>query len=257
MNLSSFFYENFARGWNSAESYNIFDTTAYAILAILLISLIYKILKGKTKFDSGLMLDILPFIILGSIIRVYADTGFYERFFWTVTPGVWILMVILFFASFFLDKLLKKKIFITYLPIILILIHLPSFKIANFAAIPLYALFFSLSIIPLFLLRKKYSMLKDNLSLAAIISHMFDATSTFVNIDFFNYVEVHIVGSFFTQLFNTGLVMYALKLIVLLPLLHYLNKDSDRESGNYLKIIICVLGLGPGIRNFVTILLGV
>lgn len=257
MNLSSFFYENFMRGWNSAESYTIVDTTAYAILAILLISLIYKILKGKAKFDAGLMLNILPFIILGSIIRVYADTGFYERFFWTVTPGIWILMVILFFASFFLDKLLKKKIFVTYLPIILILLHLPFFRIINYSAIALYALFFSLSIIPLFLLKKKYSLLNDNLSLAAIISHLFDATSTFVNIDFFNYIEVHVVGSFFTQLFNTGLVMYALKLIVLLPLLYFLNKDSDKEFGNYLKIIICVLGLGPGIRNFITILLGV
>ncbi|MFA5303618.1 MAG: DUF63 family protein [Candidatus Nanoarchaeia archaeon] len=257
MNLSSFFYENFLKGWSSSESYNIFDTMAYAILAIILISLMYKILKGKAKFNINLLLKILPFIILGSIIRVYADTGVYERFFWTVTPGIWIMMIALFFLSFFLDKLLGKKILMTYLPTILILFHLPNFNIVNFKALPLYALFFSISIAPLFLLRKKIPLLSDKLSLAAIMSHLFDATSTFVNIDFFGYIEVHIVGGFFTQYFHTGAVMYALKLLVLLPLLYYLNKDPDKEFGNYLKIIICVLGLGPGIRNFITILLGV
>ncbi|MDD4354036.1 MAG: DUF63 family protein [Candidatus Nanoarchaeia archaeon] len=257
MNISNFFYEQFISGWSKAESYTWVDTAAYAILAILLISLIYKILKEKVKFDIKLLLNILPFIILGSIIRVYADTGFYERFFWTVTPGIWILMVILFFTSFFLDKLFKKKIFLNYLPSILILLHLPFFKIINYSAIPLYILFFSISIIPIFLLRKKYSIFKNNLSIAAIMSHLFDATSTFVNIDFFGYIEVHIIGSFFTELFNTGIVMYILKLVVLLPLLYYLDKDSDKKFSNYLKIMICVLGLGPGIRNFITILLGV
>ena len=257
MNFSGFFYDNFIKGWSSPESYNWADTTAYAILAIIMISLIYKALKGRAKFNSSLFFKILPFIILGSIIRVYADTGAYERFFWTVTPGIWILMVMLFFASFLLDKLVKKELFIKYLPIVIILFHLPNFKIVNPGAIPLYLLFFSLSIAPLFLLGKKFSLLKDELSLAAIISHLFDATSTFVNIDFFGYIEVHIVGAFFTQAFGTGLVMYALKLLVLIPLLHYLNKDKDKDFSNYLKIIICVLGLGPGIRNFITILLGV
>jgi uncharacterized membrane protein len=256
MNLSSFFYENFIKGWSSAESYNLFDTMTYATLAIVLISIMYKILKDKVKFDIKLLLKILPFIILGSIIRVYADTGTYERFFWTVTPGIWILMILLFFTTFFLDKILGKKILIKYVPLILILFNLPYFKIINYSAIPLYILFFLISIVPIFFL-KKYSIFKDRLSIAAIMSHLFDATSTFVNIDFFNYIEVHIVGAFFTQLFNTGLVMYALKIIVLIPLIYYLNKDKDKKFSNYLKVIICILGLGPGIRNFITILLGV
>lgn len=257
MNLSSFFYENFIKGWSSAESYNYFDTLAYATLAIIIISLMYKLLKNKVKFDLNLLTKILPFVILGSIIRVYADTGVYERFFWTVTPGIWILMILLFFISFFLDKLLGKKVLINYMPIMLILFHLPKFLIVNYSVIPLYLLFFSISIAPLFFLKKKFSLLSDKLSLAAIMSHLFDATSTFVNIDFFGYIEVHVVGAFFTQLFNTGLAMYALKLIVLIPLLYYLNKDKDKEFSNYLKVIICILGLGPGIRNFITILLGV
>ena len=143
------------------------------------------------------------------------------------------------------------------IPIILILIHLPHFKIANPSALPLYALFFALSYLATILLSKKISFLSDKLSMAAMLSHFFDATSTFINIDFYNYVEVHVVGSYFTELFNTGSVMYILKIIVLLPLLHYMHKDKDKEFNDYLKIIICVLGLGPGIRNFITLLLGV
>ena len=257
MNLSAFFYENFVSGWNKPEAYNYVDTIAYAVLAIVLISVIYKFLNKRVKFDTKLLLKILPFIVLGSIIRVYADTGVYPRFFLTVTPGIWIAMVLLFLVSFFLDKLLKKEVILTYLPIILILFHLPDFKVVNYDALLYYSAFFLLAISPFALLKAKYSLFKDNLSFAAILSHLFDATSTFINIDFYNYVEIHVVGGFFTKLLNTGLVMYPLKLVVLLPLIYYLNKDKDKNFSNYLKIIICVLGLGPGIRNFITLLLGV
>ncbi|MDD2678999.1 MAG: DUF63 family protein [Candidatus Nanoarchaeia archaeon] len=257
MNASGFFYETFISGWSKPESYNVFDTMAYAVLAIVLISLIFKLLKSRAKFDYKLLLNIIPFIILGSLVRVYADTGIYERFFWTVTPGIWLLMAALFLLSFFLDKLLKKKIIVNYLPVILILFHLPFFKIINPKAMLYYSAFFLLSIIPFFFLRKKAGFLRNNLAFFALASHLFDATSTFVNIDFYGYREVHLVGAFFTEILNTGFAMYPLKLAVLLPLLYYLHKDKDKEFSNYLMMIICVLGLGPGIRNFISILLGV
>jgi uncharacterized membrane protein len=258
MNWTEFFYENFIKGWSSPESYNLFDTSAYAILAIIMSWAIYKILKGRIKFDLKLLLKILPFIVLGSIIRVFADTGFYERFFWTVTPGVWLMMVGLFLLTFFLDTLLVKKKILTYfIPITLILFHLPHFKIVNFSALPLYLLFFSISFAIIMFLSKKLPFLRDKLSIAVMLSHFFDATSTFINIDFYNYIEVHVVGSFFTELLGTGSIMYLLKAAVLLPLLYCMKKDKDQEFNDYLKIIICVLGLGPGIRNFITLLLGV
>jgi len=52
--------------------------------------------------------------------------------------------------------------------------------------------------------------------------------------------------------------MYFLKIIVLLPVLYYVDKDkSDKKFNNYLKLIIFALGFGPGIRNLITVLLGV
>jgi uncharacterized membrane protein len=168
------------------------------------------------------------------------------------------MMAGLFLLTFFLDTLLVKKKILTYfIPITLILFHLPHFKIVNFSALPLYLLFFSISFAIIMFLSKKLPFLRDKLSIAVMLSHFFDATSTFINIDFYNYIEVHVVGSFFTELLGTGSIMYLLKAAVLLPLLYCMKKDKDQEFNDYLKIIICVLGLGPGIRNFITLLLGV
>ena len=52
MNLSEFFYENFVKGWNERESYNIFDTVAYALLAVIIIMASYPLIKNKIKLSN-------------------------------------------------------------------------------------------------------------------------------------------------------------------------------------------------------------
>ncbi|VVB76118.1 Uncharacterised protein [Candidatus Tiddalikarchaeum anstoanum] len=258
MNWSSFFYDNFISGWNNPEHYNWFSTLAYAVIALLLVTLSYRVMRKKIVFSYATVFEVLPFIILGCIVRVFADYGVYPRFFWTVTPGVWIIFLVLIVCTLLLDAAFKTKGLITIiLPTIGIIPHLFYFRIINPTAALYFAFFYVLSLIPFILLRKKFKLLNDEFNFAAIASQLFDATSSFVNVDFFHYVEIHVIGGFFADVFNTGFVMYPLKLIVLLPVLYYLDKETDINFKNYLKLIICVLGLGPGIRNLITVLLGV
>jgi len=229
-------------------------------LTIILTLVTYKILsKNKIKLDNKLAISLLPFIILGSIVRVFADTGVYPRNFFTVTPGIWVIFLALVIISLLFDKKFKTKNKITIIiPTILIIVHLFFAQVVNSIALFYYAVIFIPILLLLFFFRRKFDFLKSSLNLFAIISHLFDATSTFVNITFFNYIESHIVGNYFIELFNSAIVMYPLKLLVLIPALIYLDKQKeDKNLINFFKIIIIVLGLGPGIRNFITVLLGV
>lgn len=258
MNFTDFFYENFISGWNQPEHYNWIDTAAYAVLAVILVYAAYHLLKKHVKFSYKTVFEILPFIILGCIVRVFADYGVYPRFFWTVTPGVWMVFLALIISTLIIDSKLKKNGLITVtVPLIAIIPHLFFIKIVNPLAPVYFTIFYLLSLLPFILLRSKFALLSDEFNFAAIASHLFDATSSFVNVDFFNYVEIHVLGGFFADIFNTGFVMYPLKLIVLLPVLYYLDKEKDVNFKNYLKLIICALGLGPGIRNLITVMLGV
>jgi len=260
MNVSEFFQEFFINGWNHPETYNIFDTLAYALLAILIVYFSYKLLKQlKINFDYKTALSIIPFITLGAIIRILADKGVYPRFFWTVTPGVWIIFFTLSIITLLLDNKFRTNYKITIItPLVFIIPYLFMMNVVNPEAIVLFIIFYALSLMPFLLLRRKYALFKDNFNFAIIASHFFDATSSFVNVDFFNYSEIHVLGGFFAGMFNTGFVMYFLKIIVLLPVLYYVDKDkSDKKFNNYLKLIIFALGFGPGIRNLITVLLGV
>lgn len=257
MNISEFINTNFIQGWSSPESYNWFDTMAYALLAIVLVYFTYMVLKKKIKFTYKSVLYVTPFILLGSFVRVFADVGIYPRFFWTVTPGVWIIFLTLSLFGLYLDERFKTKGKITVIAALVgIIPHLFMMKIVNPTAIFYFILFYTLSLAPFILLRKKFKLL-STFNIIAIASHLFDATSSFVNVDFFNYIEIHVIGGYFANMFDTGAVMYVLKLLVLLPVLYYIDKEKEKNLKNYLKLIICALGLGPGIRNLITVLIGV
>ncbi len=220
MNISEFINEYFLQGWSNPESYNVFDTLAYAVLAVILVYLSYNLLKKRIKFTYKSAFYITPYIILGGFVRVFADTGVYPRFFWTVTPGVWIVFFTLSLLGLYLDSKYKTKWKFTVIPAVLgIIAHLFYAQIVNPLALVYFIIFFILSLAPFYLLRNKFKLLSNKFNLIAIASHLFDATSSFVNVDFFNYVEIHVLGGFFADMFNTGFVMYPLKLIVLLPVL--------------------------------------
>lgn len=260
MNISEFFNNYFLKGWSNYNSYNVFDTSLYAILAVVLAYFTYEFLKNKIKFDVNFAISLIPFIVLASIVRVYADLGVYIRGFWTVTPGVWIIFLILIVLTSLLDYKFKTKNKLKIIiPLIIIVFHLPYFKIVNSMAIIYYLFFYLISIIPFILLSRKYKFFNNKLNMMVMFAQLFDATSTFVNIDFFNYIEEHVVGGILTRWVDSGIIMYPLKLIVLLPILYYLDKQKNEEKNliNYIKVLIIVLGFGPGLRNFITLILGV
>jgi uncharacterized membrane protein len=118
-----------------------------------------------------------------------------------------------------------------------------------------------------FISRKtNFLLLTDKVNISILFTHLLDASSTFVGIDWLNYYEKHVVPTFFIDLARNftshpSLVMYPLKLIVFIPVLYVLDNDFKTEKEKKLiglmKLTILVLGLSPAVRNTLRIMMGV
>jgi len=86
-----------------------------------------------------------------------------------------------------------------------------------------------------------------------ITSHLFDASSAFVAITFFGFYEQHVLPGFLMNIFGPW-VMFPLKIIVVWPVLVIIDRSKENKFfKRFLKIIILILGLALGLRDFLTI----
>jgi len=53
-------------------------------------------------------------------------------------------------------------------------------------------------------------------------------------------------------------VMFLLKFIVVIPVLFYIDRyTEDKDMGNFLKLVVFVLGAAPATRNLIRLMVGV
>jgi uncharacterized membrane protein len=96
---------------------------------------------------------------------------------------------------------------------------------------------------------------RANSSLLSV--HMLDSSATFVSVAFFGYYEQHPVPRLFIDAIGPW-TFFALKLAVLLPSLYIIDKYSEKgEFRTFLKIVILILGLAPGLRDSIRLAAGV
>lgn len=88
-----------------------------------------------------------------------------------------------------------------------------------------------------------------------LVSHLFDASSTFTALTFFGFYEQHVLPNLFIRNLGFGpWVMFPLKIIVVWTVLYYIDKSKeDLFLKRFLKIVILILGLALGIRDFLTV----
>jgi uncharacterized membrane protein len=118
-----------------------------------------------------------------------------------------------------------------------------------------------------FISRKaNFQLLSDKVNISILFTHLLDASSTFIGMDWLNYYEKHVVPTFFIDLAgkftsHPSIVMIPLKLIVFIPVLYILDNDFKTEKEKkligLLKLTILVLGLSPAVRNTLRIMMGV
>ncbi len=115
-------------------------------------------------------------------------------------------------------------------------------------------------------LRKKNEIMEiftNPINLLIIFGQMFDATATFVGVDFYGYAEKHPIPDFFFQTFGTSAVFIPIKLVLAFAIVYLIDVSFKGELSKYpilrglIKIAIITLGLGPGTRDMLRMVMGV
>jgi uncharacterized membrane protein len=77
-----------------------------------------------------------------------------------------------------------------------------------------------------------------------------------VAVDYYGYWEQHVLPSALTNLWGTAFVMFPLKIVVILSALYVIDTNiEDKTIKNTLKLSIFILGLAPGLRNFLSLIM--
>jgi uncharacterized membrane protein len=90
--------------------------------------------------------------------------------------------------------------------------------------------------------------------------HMFDASTTYVALQYFSYYEQHVASNAIIDIIGPA-GQFLLKLAVVPAVLYLLERElpkkKDENMKNFFKVAILILGLAPGLRNFLRLGLGV
>jgi uncharacterized membrane protein len=247
--MADFLTENFITPL--CKYYTPVNTIVYGLILIVAVYGLYKLLRVlKVDINKKFFIAVLPFIIYGGWTRALNDhaAGIYNSVLFC-SPPIYFFVFVIALASLLTGLLIQRKLHISYekvmlaVGIALLLFNATLTRITNFTG-----LFYDIGLIVIFgmiffgihKLRPKLLSLENA---GIITSHLLDASSSFVAITFFGFYEQHVLPG-----------LFPLKIIVVWFVLYYIDKSKeDKFYKNYLKIIILILGLALGIRDFLTV----
>ncbi|MCK5176262.1 MAG: DUF63 family protein [Candidatus Aenigmarchaeota archaeon] len=253
--------------------YNIYNTTVWAIIFVLGVFVLMNYFKKQEqKFDFNFIFALLPWILLGTILRVLKDLDVYTTVF-LITPLIYVVIFSVCFPALLLSHYFQSKTKIPYwktwftLGSILALFFFS--KIIFFFQNP--PIFFVWSGILAFFGIVFYALKTitgnkffSQLNIFVLLSQFTDATSTFIAMTFFDFTEKHVLPRFLINILeDIGMtiggsgawIMFPLKLVFVGFALYVIDKeDLGKEESNFLKIMIILLGLAPGIRGLFQLL---
>ena len=263
-------------------SYNPVDTLTYAIvLGISLFGVLKLLEKLKVKIDSRFMLSVTPYIIAGCALRVLEDSKVFvpPLKYLFITPIIYFFIfavtVSILAIAIYLER--KGKIrdyhtFFGYTGAVWAFINIGALlavgRIENpYPAAVIFILGISSTGIVYFISRQlNFTLLTDKVNISILFTHLLDASSTFIGMDWLNYYEKHVAPTFFIDLASNftdhpALIMFPLKLLVFIPVLYILDNklvdEKEKKLIGIMKLAILVLGLSPAVRNTLRILMGV
>lgn len=262
MILEDFINENFIAPL--CRYYTTVGTLTYGIILILAVLGTYKLLKKlKIKIDKRFFLALLPFIIYGGWTRALRDygLGLYDQNALFCSPPIYFFVFAITLASLLIGLLIERKTKISYekivapIGVLFLLYNLSLTVIKNLFGFEFILLLiggWSLVFYGIHRIRPKLLSLENA---GIIVSHLFDASSTFTALTFFGFYEQHVLPNFFILTLGLGpWVMFPLKIIVVWVVLYYIDKSKeDVFFKRFLKIIILILGLALGFRDFLSV----
>jgi len=258
-------------GW-----FNPVNTLVYAVILILAVYLVYKyiIKRMNIAIDSKFLYAIIPFIFWAATTRVLHDAAFagvlkgsIGRFYSMnifPTPGSYFITFTLALAVLVLSLAIQKRFNKEYWKVMIVIgialcsinLYLLPFRtiISAYYLFPIFSLCVFFVYLMHMIIKKLGIKFWGKWDSFIVLSHLLDATSTFVAIEYFGYAEQHVLPRFLIGIFGPW-IMFPLKLIFVIPALCLFNKEiKDNDFRNFLKMVLLVLGLAPGLRDTIRLL---
>ncbi len=265
----------FCKPIETFAGYNPVNTLVYAaiLIAVAFFVVFPFFEKRGIKFDARFAFAVLPFVLLGSSLRVLEDLKIFPRNcnpldwgFYTISPGIYIAIGLLTIASLALSIFIAKKtgkktltiftgigIIFAVPPIVFVL---TKFKVINgFLAILLLAS--AITALSIFAFKKmKFQLLKEKINRLALFAQMLDASATFIALQFYNCSEQHFVPAFLIE--NIGAWSFIIaKFAITIALLYYIDREiKNKNLAGFVKTIIIILGFATGTRDALTVAVG-
>lgn len=258
--------------------YNPVNTVVLAGLFYLLAIFSYSYLKsfiGLKSIDSFAW-TALPYIVLGGVMRSLTDAGVYPGIVsWPadicgstvnlskalfVTPGAYLLPISILFIAMFIETRLRKKWGIAVnLGWLLVAANLFLLKPVSTEVIlgTLAVTGVVLAIAAIIYKILKLKFMDDHYSKLAIAAQLFEASATFVGVAFYGYGEQHVLASLAIGGLGPASVFLVKMTVIPFVLWALSDLDDDSETAKYVKILIIALGLGPGLRDMLSVAMGV
>lgn len=266
-----------------ASNYSVVLTIIYALLVIAGLYILYRWLKRVgVKIDVPFVMTGITYIVLGGILHVIGDTRLIPDpwEFLMETPQVYILVMIFAILILYVSILMERRhLVVSYTtPFMLggiissviafgILVWfgicgpVGKFDLGVAAVVILLAAAATLGVWALLRFVFKWKYISNPLYIALLASHFLDASATgyAISVHPKGYIEQHVLGSGLIELTGTGYIMFALKFVVLVLAIWILEKFRKEESMSpvwHLVILaMIVVGLGPGIRDLLRMML--
>ena len=230
--------------------YNPVNTIVLAVLFYGLVIAIFRLIKLVKLPMKHFASSFFPYILLGGVVRSLVDIGAYERSPLLVTPGLYLLIVIIFGIAYAVERagrvdgLAKEYGWVILIANLFLLRPLDLWSMLLIAGI-----FIPVAIAGIFLATRLFKFLRrDAAGQKALAAHLFEATSTSVAIQFYGFSEQHVLSRALIDFFGTPWIVFALKFVVICLVL-WLCRKLGEDEGLFVKTFILALGVGPGLRN--------
>ncbi|MDD1774820.1 MAG: DUF63 family protein [Methanobacterium sp.] len=243
--------------------YNILNTVVFGILLGIFVIILIKMFKYINKDPKDLLIAVLPFIFFGSSTRALVDNGIYPLSYWLITPGIYFITgfatIIALLVGVYVEKKTKfdYRYFIFLVGVVICLPNIFNINHINLIALGQVLGAWALVSSVFILLRNKWSLIKDKFNLSVLLAQIFDASATFVAIDYYPYGEQHVLPNALIGITGTALVMYPLKIAIILMALYVVDSYiQDKTIKNMLKLAIFILGISTGLRDLLSLIIG-
>jgi uncharacterized membrane protein len=271
--LLDFVQEFFVKPIETYSGYNPVNTLVYAVILLAIaFGLVYPLFRRQgVKFDYRFSLALLPYILFGISFRLLEDLKIlprsanpFEFWYYTISPGIWVLVGLTTIVALLLAIVLAKKFKLDRVKVFGVigaLLALPFFVYAlTFfqEAIGFFAVLIGTALVVLLLSKlvpKLFGGWQNKQNRLALAAQTLDGMATFIAIQFFHCGEQHFLPQAIISL--SPALFPLVKLILVIVILHYLDKEIENETlKGFIKTIIIILGFSTGLRDLFTLAAG-